>query len=149
MAVSCRNGVRHAFGEFVANHAGSEGGAVNNFSIDPEITTCLFTENTAPDGSALHSWNGSVPKLLGTHICGNDIPQVSGPFEDLGKNRITQSCPAFCPGDLDGDGDVDGADLNQLLGAWGVSGTKGDLDDDGTVDGEDLLILLANWNSCP
>ena len=135
--------------DFIENSAGSEGGAVNNFSVDPEITMCLFTENTAPDGSALHSWNGSVPKLFGTYICGNGIPQVSGPFEDLGKNRISQSCLVFCPGDLNGDGNVDGTDLTQLLGDWGVSGTKADLDENGTVDGGDLVILLGNWNACP
>jgi hypothetical protein len=49
------------------------------------------------------------------------------------------------PGDLNGDGIVDGQDLNELLGWWGTGWEHGDLDGDGTVGGEDLLVLLANW----
>ena len=49
-------------------------------------------------------------------------------------------------GDLDGDGDVDGADLGLLLGAWGASGpSPADLDGDGDVDGADLGLLLGAW----
>ena len=50
------------------------------------------------------------------------------------------------PGDLNGDGLVDGADLGILLGAWGQSGGAADLNDDGTVDGADLGLLLSNWS---
>ncbi len=49
-------------------------------------------------------------------------------------------------GDLNGDGVVDGADLGQLLSAWGAcDGCPEDLDGDGFVDGGDLGILLSNW----
>lgn len=47
--------------------------------------------------------------------------------------------------DLDGDGQVCGADLTILLGNWGTCCT-GDLDGDGTVSGADLTILLAAWD---
>ena len=53
-----------------------------------------------------------------------------------------------CPGDIDGNGMVDGADLTILLGNWGGSG-DGDLDGSGTVDGADLTILLGGWGACP
>jgi len=53
------------------------------------------------------------------------------------------------PGDLNGDGVVDGADLLILLSQWGVCGDPNDcpadLNGDGVVDGADLLILLGNW----
>ena len=49
------------------------------------------------------------------------------------------------PGDLNGDGRVDGADLTILLSDWGASGTDSDLNGSGMVGGEDLAILLANW----
>jgi hypothetical protein len=64
------------------------------------------------------------------------------------------------PGDLDGDGDVDGLDLANLLADWGKcppaapkglpcvatpDACPGDLDDNGFVTGIDLAILLGNW----
>jgi hypothetical protein len=55
-----------------------------------------------------------------------------------------------CPGDLDGSGDVAGADLAIVLGAWGstCAGCAADLDDDGTVGGADLAIVLGAWGPC-
>ncbi len=52
-------------------------------------------------------------------------------------------CPAARPADLNGDGQVDGADLGVLLGSWGT-GTN-DLNGDGQVDGADLGVLLGDW----
>ncbi len=49
-----------------------------------------------------------------------------------------------CPGDLDGDGDVDQTDLATLLAAFGLN-AGGDLDGDGDTDQADLAILLANF----
>ena len=52
--------------------------------------------------------------------------------------------------DIDHDGDVDAADLAQLLAAWGTCppltiGCAGDLDFDGIVGAGDLSILLGAW----
>lgn len=54
--------------------------------------------------------------------------------------------------DINGDGVVDGADLAELIGAWGVCPKKGvpcraDLDGSGMVDGTDLSILIGAWSS--
>ncbi|MFQ5805464.1 MAG: C25 family cysteine peptidase [Phycisphaerae bacterium] len=59
-----------------------------------------------------------------------------------------------CPGDLDGDADVDLSDMSQLLAHYGMtSGAEyadGDLDGDGDVDLSDLSALLAVYGtSCP
>ena len=48
--------------------------------------------------------------------------------------------------DLNGDGQVDGADLGLLLGAWCT--TDADLNGDGTTDGADLGLLLGAWGAC-
>jgi len=50
------------------------------------------------------------------------------------------------PGDLNGDGVVDGADLGLLLKLWGTDDAGADLNGDGIVDGADLGILLSNWS---
>jgi hypothetical protein len=49
------------------------------------------------------------------------------------------------PGDLDGDGDVDGADMGLFLGLWGTSDPSADLNGDGQVDGGDLGLILQAW----
>jgi hypothetical protein len=53
-----------------------------------------------------------------------------------------------CFGDLDGDGDVDFADLNALLGQYNQvgPGLAADLDGDGDVDFADLNALLGVYN---
>jgi hypothetical protein len=57
----------------------------------------------------------------------------------------------LCPGDLDGDGDIDLADLAQLLANYGMtSGAQyedGDIDADGDVDLSDLAALLAVYGT--
>jgi hypothetical protein len=54
-----------------------------------------------------------------------------------------------CVGDLDGNGQVNGADLAILLGAWGACvGCPADMNGSGGVDGADLAILLGGWGGC-
>lgn len=54
--------------------------------------------------------------------------------------------PCGCAADLDGSGEVDGADLGLLLGGWGTA--AGDLDGTGETDGADLGLLLGAWGPC-
>ena len=54
------------------------------------------------------------------------------------------------PGDINGDGDVNAADLSILLANFGKSGTAitnpaADINDDGDVNAADLSILLSNF----
>ncbi|RLS62519.1 MAG: hypothetical protein DWH96_08635 [Planctomycetota bacterium] len=48
------------------------------------------------------------------------------------------------PADLNGDGEVNGADLAILLNAWGTTG-PGDIDQSGIVDAADIALLLGAW----
>ena len=61
---------------------------------------------------------------------------------------IAPTQPA-CIGDLNDDGQVNGADLGLVFAAWGETGVPADLGGDGTVGGEDIGLLLAAWGSCP
>ncbi len=58
------------------------------------------------------------------------------------------TCQVGQCGDVNADGQVDGADLGALLGGWGTSDRNVDLDANGNVDGADLGILLGNWGQC-
>ena len=77
-----------------------------------------------------------------------------GGNEDLlGQNlRLDGTLGGACVGDINGDGQVDGADLNTLLASWGPCPTGGpcaaDLDGNGVVDGADLNTLLGAWGTC-
>jgi hypothetical protein len=53
-----------------------------------------------------------------------------------------------CPADINGDGQVSGTDLTQLLAGWGSTEDAVDLNNDGTVDGLDLASVLAGWGPC-
>ncbi|HUU95363.1 MAG TPA: S8 family serine peptidase [Phycisphaerae bacterium] len=66
---------------------------------------------------------------------------------DFYETDLSEAEPCPIPGDLDGDGDVDHADLGILLSDWGCDSGNcpGDCDGDGDTDHADLGILLANW----
>jgi hypothetical protein len=62
------------------------------------------------------------------------------------KNLFTWFGELPCPGDLDGDGGADQADLGVLLGDWGCTfDCVGDLDGDDDTDQADLGVLLSDW----
>jgi len=73
------------------------------------------------------------------------------------EGAVTVSTPVnvrvapACPGDFDGDNDIDISDLAQLLGSYGTtSGASyqdGDLDEDGDVDLTDLAELLGVYGT--
>ncbi|RMF76558.1 MAG: hypothetical protein D6744_12200, partial [Planctomycetota bacterium] len=78
---------------------------------------------------------------------GDGVPD----FCDVCPNDPLDLCD--CPGDLDGDNDVDLADLAVLLSNFDLTPADpgdGDIDGDGDVDLADLAILLSNFDAiCP
>lgn len=160
---------------FSDNSAEIHGGGVFNFNCDPTFESCTFTDNNATTGGGLHneqysfpvikgctfsgnSVNGgfggginsnfSYPLLIDNMLCGNKPFQLSGDWLDGGGNTFMNVCVDDCPADTDGNGMVDGADLNSLLAHWDESGGIGDLNQDQKVDGLDLNILLGAWGPC-
>lgn len=61
--------------------------------------------------------------------------------------RVELGAP--CPGDVTGNGLVDGGDIAYLLGFWGGTGPQGDADGNGVVDGADVATVLGGWGACP
>lgn len=66
---------------------------------------------------------------------------VEAALDDLRVLRV--GCPVV-PGDVNGDGFVNGNDLTMLLAQWGGPGSA-DFNADQVVNGFDLALLLANW----
>lgn len=67
----------------------------------------------------------------------------------LGAGSFCNDTCLPCTADLNNNGNVDGADLNIMLGYWGLDTIIGDINEDGLVDGADLNILLGAWGPCP
>ena len=76
----------------------------------------------------------------------------AGTKPDVNNNGIPDPCELpVCPGDVTGNGVVDGVDLAAILGSWGSSGGKfpTDINLDGVVNGADLSYVLSSWGACP
>jgi hypothetical protein len=83
---------------------------------------------------------------------------LAGQFADTNSDGIPDDCqcatnpslPTCCPGDLDDDATVGGADIGLLLSNWGPCGSAClyDLNNDDKVNGGDLGLLLAGWGPC-
>jgi len=69
-----------------------------------------------------------------------------GAMQSAEIDGFSDVAPAPLPGDLDGNGSIDGADLGILLSAFGTADPAADLDGNGNVDGGDLGALLARWS---
>ena len=134
-------------------------------------------ERAADDTPAVGSLQiaaGAVAELIDARdnnplVDGVEALIVGALIIDAGATLNTNGCPVYyetltnngsvddpnnliqivqCPADLTGDGQVDGADLGLLLGAWGGPGAS-DLTGDGNTDGADLGLLLGAWGACP
>lgn len=107
----------------------------------------LGMAEVSTDATGHASFNATVDALPEGHVI------VTATATDaMGNTSEFSACldstqGGGCPGDpdLNGDGEVDGADLAILLGNWGGRGDP-DINCDGEVDGADLAILLGNWS---
>lgn len=108
------------------------------------------------------NWKSHVFRLS-DYLVPTSTVRVQFLTEDLNNNSTTEAgidnfqiemilCPdAPCPGDLTGDGSVNGADLAVILSLWGQKGTPGfygDLTGDGLINGADLTAVLGAWGDC-
>ncbi|MHC4833776.1 MAG: hypothetical protein ACYTFH_07805, partial [Planctomycetota bacterium] len=94
-------------------------------------------------------------KILTAAVAGQQLLIRLGTSQPdtFGDGVLTITCTGDgpnCPGDLDGNGEVGGADLAEMLGSWGPCvGCNADLDGNGEVGGADLAELLGSWGGCP
>ena len=133
---------------FTSNVAADEGGGIHNFSASPSMIGCTITGNQAGAGGGIYSWNGSLPVLSYTIVCGNTPTQIMGTWSDEGDNDVSAICGVECP-DATGDGVVDVNDILAIIGAYETDDPNADVDGSGLVDANDILAVLAGWGLCP
>ena len=138
------------------NQSGSLIGGISWSSVGSNtaqlsMNTCTVTGNTASitQGGIGISETATLPpsaSLVATTVCDNlPRPNITGRWTNLGDNTVCD-----CPGDLNIDGVINGADLGLMLSSWGPCGSNcnADLNGDGVIAGADLGLLLSAWGPC-
>jgi len=131
------------YGEFGVNGTGEPWEYTLGYSYR------LAAYNSGNDGVFVpEEWYfGGVDSLKGN---GQPSWELMLMYTNPGRHAYDEDCIA-CPGDLDGDNDIDLADLAQLLGNYGTTSgaeyTDGDIDLDGDVDLADLAALLGVYGT--
>ena len=165
----------YAEGEGIARVQDTAGGAQLQFTLDRDtrldLRSCRIWESESPLGQAicvLSKLHGDIlfrHDLLDPNECSEfSVVLEPGTYQVNAHAQLwsTNEGAGFVDewaeidvkftleelellGDLDNDGDVDGADLAKFLGSWGYDNHDTDFNGDGIVDGKDLALLLANW----
>lgn len=118
-------------------------GTVAGMRFDPSTGSLLVADGDTGGTANLYRFSFKTGDLVLVGPTGVQIGNSKG-FAGL---EFTPLPP--CPGDVDQNGAIDGADLAALLVAWGGASASTDLDHDGTVGASDLAIMLASWGACP
>ncbi|MAC19036.1 MAG: hypothetical protein CMJ23_05030 [Phycisphaerae bacterium] len=141
------------------------GGVVVNAGGTLSMFDCQVFGNTAttPEGGGIFVQGDPTPgtlQLVRTTVCENLPVQLVGPATidedscvaadctDSDESGVPDECEV-CIGDINGDGNVDAADLGLLIGAWDTSDAAADANADGNVDAADLGLLIGAWGACP
>ncbi len=103
---------------------------------------------------AAPSWNyDSSP--VGTAVAFGDIngdgrdDLVTG-YSGLPSVMVFYRAPPACGADINGNGNVDVADLLAVISNWGATGPDpADVNGDSVVNVADLLAVISNWGPCP
>ena len=147
-----------AFVNYHRWYSNSQGGAPNADTFRVQISnnngsTWVPVETVGPTGSEVSG--GWIFKEFRVSDFVTPTAQMRIRFiaEDAGTGSLIEAAVdevrirlLACaePGDINGDGAIDGGDLAALLSGWGGPGPS-DIDGNGSTDGADLSILLSNW----
>jgi predicted outer membrane repeat protein len=141
--------------QFVENTSLESGGGISlalpgGTSAELPVSDSTFQSNVAlVSGGAIYIQGDAAGITMSGNVFCENLPEnIFGEgYADSGSNS---DCD--CPGDLNGTGVVDGADLTVMLSQWGVvevgEDSPADIDGNGDVNGADLTIVLSNWGSC-
>ncbi|MDA0802724.1 MAG: choice-of-anchor B family protein [Planctomycetota bacterium] len=127
---------------FTVDLSGNNGSTWTN-ALTTLVTTAGWTEHRV-DIASVMTPTATMKLRFRTTDAGVGGSIVEAAIDDLSIIGFECEEPSI-PGDVNGDGIVDGQDLAGLLGAWGSSLPAADFNGDGVVDGVDLASLVANW----
>ncbi|MDI9402485.1 MAG: hypothetical protein QM516_01310 [Limnohabitans sp.] len=125
--------------DYLIRIASSGGSAAGSIAIACE-TSC-----GAPTSGAcniVHAGVGCNDASCCATVCANDPYCCDSTWDAQCVGEAQNWC--FTPGDFDFDGDIDAADLAELLAGWGLGGAT-DIDGDGLTGASDLSMLLGSW----
>ena len=153
LAVNCRGDTAIGFGRSgtglhpvieVAGRLGTDPPGIMSAPIRVGQSTTSPTDGGGPGG--LSRWGD----YFDCTVDGADDLTfwMVGELQD--ENGWTTEIHRFTVGlaaDLNGDGEVDGADFGLLLAEFGNAGGPADLNRDGLIDGGDAGLLLSDWTN--
>jgi catechol 2,3-dioxygenase-like lactoylglutathione lyase family enzyme len=85
------------------------------------------------------------------NLVDDTVDIANGTSQDTNMNSIPDECESPCPGDTNGDGVVDNADLQAILDGWQATigapnyNPNADFNNDGIIDNFDLQVILDYW----
>ena len=134
-------GFSDPFGIYFFDSVGQGSGGFTPPQVFLSPRGCFLLDN----GNYLYTGGTRVDAIDGkTFTNANVVNQLGASFRWI--TRFTP--PAPCAADIDGNGQVDAADLAALLGDWGATKSPANVDGAGTVDAADLAVLLGAWGPC-
>ena len=121
--------------------------AVLRMDSAPPFVETVFDLPSTPDGTSYSSVSFAYARR-GSLVCSARWASDTKAAIVVGS-RVEQIAP--CPGDLNADRRLDGADIGILLDQWGPASlvSVADINRDGIVNGADLGLLLTYWGPCP
>jgi probable HAF family extracellular repeat protein len=155
-------GTVSGFGDVIGFGLSDDGRVIvgyNQFSFG-NSTGFIWTEETGLVDVVDFLADNGIPidpelDIQGLTAISSDGTTIVGSGQDTFFPFLSRSfiitLPPPCPGDSNGDGEVDVDDLTNVVLDWGTdgSGHGGDVDGSGIVDVDDLTLVILGWGPCP